>query len=346
MHQWEDTSIAAYAQLEYKITPELEIVGGARITRDKKTGTFLYDQAGAPRPLIVPPAFKKTKPNFLIGLNWTPNDDTLVYGKFSTSFVSGSTTGGIPYEPETAKSFELSAKVDLLDRRLRANLALFHVDYNHFQQSQSTSAEASRLLALAALPPLYGPVVAAEVVPKLSVFVGDQGKVRARGFELEVVTAPMRGVTVGGSLSYTDISYPFVEPRVLAANGERLDVAARPEWTGSVYGSYETPLLFGDATLNLRAGAFYQGGMSMAANPLLQIKDYNRATAHVAPYWTINARIALRKLPIGPLDGELAAWGKNLTDRKNITTALYTPLATSASYVPARTYGLDLTIDF
>ncbi|MEJ5976213.1 TonB-dependent receptor [Novosphingobium sp. PS1R-30] len=347
----EATSIAAYAQLEYKFTPQLEVVLGARITRDKKTSTFTYNTRGptgvvSPNTVITPPDFKKTKPNFLFGVNWTPNDDTLIYGKFSNSFVSGGSTGGIPYEPETAKSWELGIKADFLDNKLRTNLALFHVDYNHFQQAQSTSATASAALALPILTQLYGATIAGEMLPKLSVFVGDQGKVRARGFELEVTAAPTRGVTMGGSLSYTDISFPFVEPGVLAANGGRLDVTARPAWTGSLYGSYETQPLFGETTLSLRSDGFYQGGTSFAGNPAIQIFDWNRGAEKVDGYWTINGRIALRHLALGPVDAELALWGKNLTNRRDMTTALFTPFATSASYVPARTYGIDLSIEF
>ncbi|WP_296305391.1 TonB-dependent receptor [Pseudomonas sp.] len=346
------TSIAAYAQLEYKLTPQLEVVAGARITHDKKTSSFLYNTRNAttgivgPNNIITPPDFKKTKPNFLIGLNWTPNDDTLIYGKFSNSFVSGGTTGGIPYAPETAKSFELGVKADFFDNKLRTNLALFHVDYNHFQQSQSTSAPASAAIALAALEPLYGAAAAAEILPKLSVFVGDQGKVRARGFELEMQAAPTRGLTLGGSLSYTDISYPFITPAVLAGNGGRLDVTARPEWTASANATYETVPLFGDTTLRIRGDGFFQSGMNMSANPLREIGAYNANAARVDGYWTFNARVSLRHLKIGPLDTELAVWGKNLSNRGDITTALFTPFATSASYVPARTYGVDLTVEF
>lgn len=346
------TSMAAYAQLEYKITPALEVVAGARITRDKKTSTFEYDVlnpvtgAISPRPLIVPPAFKKTKPNWLIGLNWRPADATLIYGKFSTSFVSGGSTGGIPYEPETARSFEIGAKVDFFDRRLRTNLALFHVDYNHFQASQSTSTPSSVALALPILTNLYGATVANELVSKLSVFVGDQGKVRAKGFELEVTAAPVRGLTVGGSLSYTDISFPYVEPLTLAGNGGVYEVAGRPEWTGSAYAAYETEPLFGETTLSLRGDAFYQGKQSLTSNFARDNIPANRGVLGTDGYWTFNSRIALRNLNIGGVDTELAAWGRNLSNRRDATTALFTPLATSASYLPARTYGLELIIDF
>lgn len=346
------TSLAAYAQVEYKITPALEVIAGGRITRDKKTSSFEYDILNpatgvvTPGPIIVPPAFKKTKPNYLIGINWRPQDGTLLYGKFSTSFVSGGSTGGIPYQPETAKSFEVGAKVDFFDRKVRANLALFHVDYNHFQAPQSTSTPASIALAIPILTGLYGASAANELISKLSVFVGDQGKVRAKGFELELTAAPVQGLTVGGSVSYTDVSFPFIEPLVLAGNGGRLGVAQRPAWTGSVYGSYETEPLFGETTLSVRGDAFYQSKMMNSTNLPRDRIAANVNSLVTDGYWTFNSRISLRHLKIGPLETELAVWGKNLSDRKDITTALYTPLATSASYVPARTYGLDLTVEF
>lgn len=346
------TSMAAYAQVEYEITPQFEVVGGARITRDKKTSAFRYDILNpatgviSPRPLIVPPDFKKTKPNYLIGLNWTPSDDMLVYGKYSTSFVSGGSTGGISYEPETAKSFEVGMKADFFENRLRANLALFQADYEHFQASQSTSTPSSVAIALPILTQLYGAATANEVISKLSVFVGDQGDVRAKGTELEISAAPIRGVMLGGSLSYTDISFPFIEPLVLAGNGGRLDVTGRPEWTGSVYGSYETKPLFGETRLVLRADAFYQSKINLSSNPIRDDIPANQNVLVTPGYWTINSRISLGDLRLGSINAELALWGKNLTDRKDATTVLFTPLATSAAYVPARTYGLDLMFDF
>jgi iron complex outermembrane receptor protein len=72
------TSIAAYAQIEYKITPELEIVLGGRVTHDDKAGRFRYDLGGGPSTSInlTPPNYKSTLGNYLIGLNWKPNRDT------------------------------------------------------------------------------------------------------------------------------------------------------------------------------------------------------------------------------------------------------------------------------
>ncbi|MEO6717251.1 MAG: TonB-dependent receptor [Novosphingobium sp.] len=342
------TSLAAYVQLEYNITPELTIVGGARITNDKKTSSFRWDVNGVAQPLIVPPAYARTKPNYLIGVNWKPNRDTLVYGKFSTSFVSGGSTAGITYEPEVATSFELGFKADFLDRRLRTNIAVYHVIYNHFQSAGSTSQASSTATILPTLISLYGSTVANNLVGSLSTFVVDNGKLRVNGFEAEVTAAPTRGLTIGGSLSYTDPKFLFIQPNVLAGFGGLYDLRDRPKWTASVYGSYETEPLFGETTLQFRMDGQFRSKALNTSNALIDIyaDKSNASVATVPSHWLVNGRVALRHLKIGPADAELSVWGKNLGDNKDPVFVLITPLATSSNYGPDRSYGIELSIDF
>jgi iron complex outermembrane receptor protein len=350
------TSLAAYLQLEYKLTPELEIVAGARVTHDEKDSTFRYDVRSSTtglissRPLVVASTYKNTKPNFLVGVNYKPNDDTLLYAKFSTSFVSGGSTAGITYDPETARSFELGFKADLLDHKLRTNLALFHVDYNHFQSPQSTSSGASRTLAVSIWTPLYGAATANELADSASTFVVDQGKIRAQGFELEVTAAPTRGLTLGGGIGYTDVKFPYINPLVLSANAGRLDVTSRPKWTVNLYASYETRPLFGEATLQFRLDGQYRSRILFSSNPNLDIfADKSNAAAILGTngYMLVNGRVALRHMKVVGADAELALWGKNITDRKEATFALALGgLGTSNNFLTARTFGVDLSIDF
>ena len=133
------------------MSDQVTAVGGIRVTNDKKTSRFRWNTLAngviIPRTDIIPAEYKDTKPSFLIGLNYKPNDDTLIYGKWSNSFVSGGSVAGIGFVPETASSFELGFKADFLDRKLRTNLALFYVDYKNFQQpSSTTSVEAVAFL--------------------------------------------------------------------------------------------------------------------------------------------------------------------------------------------------------
>jgi iron complex outermembrane receptor protein len=350
------TSLAAYLQAEYKITPELELVAGARITRDKKTARFRYDVRNpatgvvSPRPILEVPAYTKTKPNFLVGVNWKPNPETLVYAKYSTSFVSGGSSVGIEYKPETASSVEVGVKADMLDHKLRANLALFHVIYQHFQSPQGLSDPNSAALATGVWTQLYGAATAAELANAASTFVIEQGKVRAQGVELEVTAAPVNGLTLGGSVGYTDVKFPSINPIVLNANGGRFDVTARPKWTVSLFGSYETQPLFNDTTVQFRVDGQYRSAIKFALNPLRAVyADGSNATAVLGAdgFMLVNGRIALRHLDFGPIEGEVALWGKNITNRKDPTFSLNLgPLGTSNNYVAPRTFGVDLNLDF
>jgi len=60
----------------------------------------------------------------------------------------------------------------------------------------------------------------------------------------------------------------------------------------------------------------------------------------------VNGRIALRHMKIAGADTELAIWGKNITNRKDATFALNVGYATSLNYLPPRTFGVDLNVDF
>jgi len=339
------TSLAAYGQIEYKIVSELELVAGARITRDSKSSSFLWDINGVRQPDIVPPRYRKTKPNFLVGLNWTPADHTLVYGKYSTSFVSGGSVAGLDFAPETARSFELGVKTDLWDRKLRTNLALFHVIYDHFQLPSTTTNPGSVAANLIKLNQLYGPSIAANLISSLSTFVNDVGKVRAQGVELEVTAAPTRGVTIGGNLGYTDTKLLFVQPNVLAGYGGTFRLTQRPKWTANLYGVYETEPLFGDATLQFRADGLYQSATLWSNSPA-NIYPANAAYASTPGYWLVNGRAALRHVDVGGANLEIAGWVKNLTDRRDRASVLFTPLATAATFIQARSYGLDVAIEF
>ena len=67
----------------------------------------------------------------------------------------------------------------------------------------------------------------------------------------------------------------------------------------------------------------------------------------VAPSWTVNARVALRNIAIGGAKAELAGWVRNLTQNREIAFGNQTlRLLGSANYVPARTFGADLTVEF
>lgn len=333
-------SIAAYAQLEFHVTPKLDVVAGGRITQDKKSGSFTFGPSLAALRTISFD-YKKTKPNYLIDLNYKPTEDTLLYGKYSTAYVSGGSVAGIPFAPETVASWEAGAKTELFDRKLRANLALFHAKYKHFQTAQSATNFTAEIIQVTG-----DPTRAASI----GTFVADQGgTVTAKGFEFDLSAAPTRGLTLGGSLSYTDTKFKDVNPILLSSNGGRYIPTFRPKWTGGLWAQYDTPTLGGgDTYVTIRSDATYQSDMNLSQNPDLPIySSFGRGIAEVPAYWLVNGRVALRDLNLGGIKTEFALWGKNLTNERSVAFALnLSNLIAAANYIPPRTYGLDLTVEF
>jgi iron complex outermembrane receptor protein len=338
------TSLAAYLQSEYHFTEQLELVTGVRVTHDKKDANFTFGPL-ATSTTITAPTYKKTKPNYSIGLNYKPDTDVLVYGKYGTSFVSGGSNVGVVYAPEEVKSYEIGLKADWLDRRLRTNLALFHAKYDHYQSAQGTTQPSSAALIIALTTPIYGPTIARQLPGVLSTFVVDAGTLIAKGVEAEVTATPARGVTLGGSLGYTDSHYQFVNPLVLATNNGEYALINRPRVTSTLWGEYETEPLFGDATLTFRADGIYK------SEELLDIQQHRpqpelQVLKSVPGYWLLNTRVALRHMQVHGADMELAFWTRNLTDQKYPSAALIQPIASAGTFIPARSLGVDLSVEF
>lgn len=335
----EATSLAAYAQADVHVTPQLDLVGGFRMTRDEKSGTFRAGGVFVPATpgsftdgafvgqSFFPFEYKDTQPSFTVGANYKPNDDVLLYGKYSRSFVSGGSTGGLAFAPEIAKSWEVGAKADFLNRSLRTNLAVFLVDYENLQSAQSGMAVGR---------------------PQLGTVIVDQGGARAKGFELEVFSAPLSGLTLSGSLGYTDVEYTSMNPILVASvgGGEYLPTLI-PDWTSNLSAQYETAPLLGSAYLTFRADATWRSEqrtshpLQASTIPAFGAIEFSPAT------WIVNARVSLRDIRIGQNTAELAVWARNLTDDKSTSFPLgFGNFLTSSSFQQARTFGLDLNLEF
>jgi iron complex outermembrane recepter protein len=86
--------------------------------------------------------FSNTSPT--VGGEYHISDDMMLYASFSKGYKTGSWTTrlsaphpvfdpSLDFDPEFAKAYEVGLKSELLDRRLRLNLAAFHTDYSGIQ---------------------------------------------------------------------------------------------------------------------------------------------------------------------------------------------------------------------
>ena len=335
------TSVAGYGQAEVHVLPVLDVVGGFRYTQDKKSGsyvtggTFIPTSPGARTGVlgpqtIAPFTYKKSQPSYLAGVNYKPTKNILLYGKYSTAYVSGGKIADLPWEPETAKSWEAGIKATVLDGRLRSNLALFSTKYKHQQSAQS-----GRLTGR----PTIGTVI-----------VDTQAASRAKGFEFEGTALPFDGLTLGGTVGYTHIKYLGPVNSLLGASvglpagSPDYQVTLNPKWTTNLSAQYETEPLFADSRLSFRIDANWRSKFRFDANPDIPLPVF--APVEYSPAsWVVNGRVSLSDIKFGIADGTIALWGRNINNNKS--AQFLTPVRPTfigVSYQTARTFGVDLTL--
>lgn len=144
-----NTSYSLFGQASWEFIKDTSLIAGLRLNRED-TG---YDFTR----FVAPPSNTRTPADYLsksdsnsdvtgkIGLEHHVDPNTMVYGLFSTGHkgvaydLTSSLTAAIaanqPVPAETAKNYELGAKLSLLDNRAMLNLALFRTDFKGFQQS-------------------------------------------------------------------------------------------------------------------------------------------------------------------------------------------------------------------
>ena len=309
-------SYAGYAQAEVHITPQLDIVGGLRLTKDVKNGT------GYVRNVAFPFHFSDTRPTYLIGANFKPTDGFLVYGKYSTAFVAGGASADIQYPPETVKSWEAGLKADLFDRRVRFNLAVFKADYKNLQGVSSGRNQ---------VPPR----------PELGTLIVREGDLKTKGFEVETTLIPVNGVTLSGGLGYVDVKLFNQNPII----GIDRRAAIRPKWTANVSAQYDSDPIFSDATLMFRVDGNWRSVLPSLYRTAILPPSYDEVK-NLPARWLVNSRLALRNIELSGGKVEVAVWVKNLFDYDKAEFAFDANVFGAVSWGQARSFGLDATLEF
>ena len=327
-------SLAAFGNAGFKLTDRLEVVGGVRFTRETKAQTYvsiLDNRDGVPSVLpafVMPPpgtartvlpftrvqgTFNATTPR--LGVNWKPTDDVLLYGSWSRGFKSGGFTGRpsnqqiLPYDPETVSSFEVGAKSEFFDRRVRLNLSAFTSEYKAIQ-----------LLVF---------------VPATGLFeTANAGDARIRGLEAEA-QARFGQLNLAGSVGYLDAKYRRVSPLVLGVTiDDRLPLTS--DWTWALSGQYDLPL--GDGELQLRADYNYRSTFAFQIeNDPLEIQQGYGLLGARATYVFPNDRF------------RIAVFGSNLTNERYFTNMQDSRAGNGVAFggpgAPAE-WGAELTVRF
>ncbi|MCW2413047.1 MULTISPECIES: TonB-dependent receptor [unclassified Sphingobium] len=197
---------SAFAHVGFALTDQLKLNGGLRYSNEKKDYVFdrLYYETGT-RPFAYTTAdVAYDRVDYRVGLDFKASEDVFLYGSVSSGFRSGgfnprplSAAQVTAVLPETVTSYELGAKLNLLDRAVQANFAVFQTDFTNRQVT-------------AIVPDLNG-------VPNS--LRTNAGTARIRGVEAEVTVRPTQGLTLNGMLGYNDFEYTDLGAAAAVPNG-------------------------------------------------------------------------------------------------------------------------------
>jgi iron complex outermembrane receptor protein len=307
-------STSVYGHATFHITDQLDLTAGARFSVDDRETDDLSETIAGLAASDHKASFYHT--DWLADLTYRPMEDVMTYFKASTGYLSGGVFAGIPFAPETITSYEIGAKVDLFDKRLRANGALFHANLDNLQQQQ-----------------FFNGVLQFRNI----------GSSTIDGAELELDAIPLPNLTLTGSWGFTNYHYDmFLVDGVNVAT--HTPVTNVPKTTLHFSAQYDMPEMSFGGLPSFRIDAIYRSNMYTNTTPTgVQALD----NQFFAPgYWDVGLRASLSEIPLGPATGTISMWSKNLLDERVPNFILNLGTSVLGQYTEGRTFGVDLTVKY
>jgi iron complex outermembrane receptor protein len=310
-------SYAAFGQAALELSPFV-FTAGARISREEKDFTY-FETRPLQNDLVSfdhvksNPAWNVFTPKLSVELRFTP--ELMTYASYALGFKAGGVNGRptrpdlfTSFGPEWLSAFELGAKSDWLDKRLRVNLALFYSIYSDIQITRNTVDDQGAFIRLE----------------------DNAGDAVIAGFELESTIVPLRGLNITAALGYTHFEFTSLLPQMTPPGVLPITLDNKlpftPELTGNLGASYRISL--GSAgSLTPRVDFMYSSGYYIDID--------NTEAVEQGPYAWLNARLGY--MPESA-KFELFAAVTNLTNRAVIGSGVSAPANGSqiVSYLPPR----------
>ena len=278
------TQRAIFGELYYQITENVELTAGVRAfdTEQDLDQTLIVPFLANPA-IGGPPGRSQFGEDvsdeiFKLGIAWQATDDVLLYASSTEGFRNGGVNNQVVpvipplYSPDKTKNLEIGAKTSWLDGRLKANLAVYQIDWEDLQIGVNFTDQ-------------FGGLVNAG---------GDIAEID--GFEIEILFAVTDQLVLG--INYADIDARLTANTADAIPTDLLDAVEAPRGTDgdSLLGSPEhSGSMFGqlDFTMNgmeayIRADIQFQS----------QVKNNNYHPARNQPsrsYELINVNFGIRQ---------------------------------------------------
>lgn len=319
-------SYAAFGQVGWKpgfADGKLELVGGIRYTKDKKT----LDSISVSTTVATTTTTQSRKDDWdnigwLGSVSYKVTPDVLVYARAASAYRSGGynapTVGAAPFDPETATSYEAGIKSDWFDRMVRLNVAAYQTDYKDLQVNGYNIATNTNQLTNA-------------------------GSARYRGFEVEGQFV-VGGLKLDGNVGYVD---PVYKEYILAVAGVPTNVADDavfanvPHWTYHVGAQYTLETV-GAGSFTLRGD--YSGKSNSPTYTLIAQAPNTAQVPTTGREKNLSARL-MWEFEVDGRKLKAQVFGENLTNNRYLTFASDFGAILAGTYNRPRYYGFSIGID-
>ena len=267
--------------------------------------------------------------SWLVGADYQPSDDILLYASISRGFRSGAIDQdniATIVQPEFVTNYEVGFKSDLFEDVVRFNTSAFYSDYTDIQR---TSFD----------PDSPVPVTVLRNAAEATIW----------GFESELQITPSDGFTFGGTLGYTNAEFDEFLDADGAGNviDRSQEPIGGPEWQFSLNARYDA-YLSDNATLGAQVNYFFIGDEQLGGPDIVALLGEEQSL--VPSYSLLNAQIDLDLTDVAGVAGiNVALYATNLLDKEYFTGGLALDLFGGVSNRIAgepQQFGIRVRTDF
>ncbi|TVS15460.1 MAG: TonB-dependent receptor [Gammaproteobacteria bacterium] len=335
-------SFGAFLSGDWQITDAIRLSAGGRFTYEEKDfiyrngfnqvgGGFFPDAPGFDNVAPGKASWREFTPRVALEYRFTP--DAMAYASYAQGFKSGGFNGRGnseetigPYDPEIVDTFEIGAKTEWLDNRLRINVAAFYSDFEDKQEEIiRTNPDTGATITL----------------------VDNAGEATMKGVELEWLVLPLPGLTLSGTLAYLDASYDeFVFDGFNTA--DFINMRRAPKWQYSVTGQYDLFLrdVQVSSLLSYRWTDDYDGHVGPRFDGGGPSPLHNDPRGRVSSFGTLDGSVSV-DFTVNEVDFRVMLFGRNLTDKQFLTSVVpVANLFAIGGVYPGRFWGVELGARF
>jgi len=307
----------------------VHLTAGGRYTHDKRDGLLFVVQNKASN---FPFTYSKSRFDPMVTLAVEAAQTINLYAKYATGFRAGGANDRsqtfAPFDAEVVKSYELGAKMELFDRRVRLNLAGYIMDRT------GTQIDFDNVDTVPSSPTFNLHTEETRNAPGVS---------KIHGFEAELTTRVADYLTVGGSYAYTYTRVPPTANPFIPGNPlTNVFVVFTPRNAASGYADFDFPATWLEgARLRMHVDANYADSQYSFQNEAVKVDAS----------FLVNGRVALTDIPLNGTGTKatIGIWARNLLNESHIyrrSNANSLVLGDYVNFNPPRTAGVEATINF